>query len=45
MTAAANTDNHPKKILVVDDEPEIVDIMSRYLSDDGFLVCHAFDGK
>ncbi len=33
-----------KKILVVDDEPQIVEIVERYLGDEGFTVCHAFDG-
>jgi DNA-binding response OmpR family regulator len=33
-----------KKILVVDDEPEIVEIVEHYLADDGYQVCHAFDG-
>jgi len=35
---------HDKKILVVDDEPQIVEILERYLLDEGFLVCRAFDG-
>lgn len=35
---------HDKKILVVDDEPQIVEILERYLTDEGFLVCRAFDG-
>ena len=33
-----------KRVLVVDDEPQIVEIVERYLSDDGFEVAHAFDG-
>jgi DNA-binding response OmpR family regulator len=35
---------HDKKILVVDDEPQIVEILERYLLDEGFHVCRAFDG-
>ena len=34
----------PKKILVVDDEPQIVEVLERYLSDDGFIVVRAHDG-
>lgn len=33
-----------KRILVVDDEPQIVEIVERYLSDEGFQVFHAYDG-
>src|ERR1700681_1050954 len=36
--------NHAKKILVVDDEPQIVEILERYLLDEGFQVCIARDG-
>ena len=36
--------NHEKKILVVDDEPQIVEILERYLLDEGFQVCIARDG-
>jgi DNA-binding response OmpR family regulator len=36
--------NHEKKILVVDDEPQIVEILERYLLDEGFAVCVAHDG-
>lgn len=36
--------NHEKKILVVDDEPQIVEILERYLLDEGFQVCIAHDG-
>jgi two-component system alkaline phosphatase synthesis response regulator PhoP len=32
------------RILVVDDEPAIVEILSRYLRDDGFVVLEASDG-
>ncbi len=35
----------PKKILVVDDEPQIVEVLERYLLDDGFNVERAYDGK
>ncbi len=34
-----------KKILVADDEPKIVDIVSLYLKKDGFLVKTAYNGK
>jgi DNA-binding response OmpR family regulator len=44
MSIPDATEKHPKKVLVVDDEPEIVDIVDRYLTDDGFLVCRAYDG-
>lgn len=33
-----------KKILVVDDEPQIVDVIEQYLSDEGFVVQRAHDG-
>jgi two-component system, OmpR family, alkaline phosphatase synthesis response regulator PhoP len=41
--AASNT-RARRKVLVVDDEPQIVEIVERYLTDDGFDVSHAFDG-
>jgi len=34
----------PKKILVVDDEDTIRDVLRRYLERDGFVVCEAADG-
>lgn len=34
-----------KKILVVDDEPKIVDIVTLYLKKDGFLVKNAYNGR
>jgi two-component system, OmpR family, phosphate regulon response regulator OmpR len=34
----------PARVLVVDDEPQIVDIVVRYLQDDGFLVTTATEG-
>src|SRR5207244_1169636 len=37
--------NRGRKILVVDDEPQIVEIVGRYLSDEGFVVRHAYDGE
>jgi DNA-binding response OmpR family regulator len=40
----AGTDRQAKRILVVDDEPQIVEIVERYLSDEGFRVSHAYDG-
>src|SRR5579863_9867479 len=33
-----------KKILVVDDEPQIVEVVERYLADEGFAVSCAYDG-
>jgi len=35
----------PKKVLVVDDEPQIVEVLERYLLDEGFSVERAYDGK
>ena len=32
-------------VLIVDDEPEIVDILRAYLHDEGFGVCVAYDGE
>ena len=43
MSSSASP-NQKKKVLVVDDEPQIVEIVERYLSDEGFDVCHAYDG-
>ena len=43
MTRESPTGLH-KKILVVDDEPQIVEIVERYLSDEGFHVVRAHDG-
>lgn len=43
MTAGSSS-NHTKKILIVDDEPQIVEIVERYLTDEGFRVLRAFDG-
>jgi DNA-binding response OmpR family regulator len=34
-----------KKILIVDDEHKIVEVIKSYLEKDGFEVCTAFDGK
>jgi len=34
----------PKQILIVDDEPQILDVLERYLIDDGFAVIRAEDG-
>jgi DNA-binding response OmpR family regulator len=34
----------PKRILLVDDEPQIVEVLERYLTDEGFLVSSAHDG-
>ena len=35
----------PKKILVVDDEPDMVDFLATFLRDNGFEVISAADGK
>lgn len=42
--SSATGEKQGQKILVVDDEPEIVEILERYLSDEGYLVCRAYDG-
>jgi two-component system, OmpR family, alkaline phosphatase synthesis response regulator PhoP len=34
----------PKKILLVDDEPQIIEVLDRYLTDDGFIIIRAHDG-
>ena len=34
-----------KKILVVDDEPKIVEVVTSYLKNDGYLVCEALNGR
>ncbi len=36
--------NHAVSVLLVDDEPQIVEILDRYLSDEGFVVHKAYDG-
>lgn len=35
----------PRRILVVDDEPYIVDLVASLLADEGFVVDRAFDGE
>ncbi len=37
--------NTPKKILVVDDEIKIVEVLKAYLENSGYLVLEAYDGK
>jgi two-component system alkaline phosphatase synthesis response regulator PhoP len=37
--------NTPASVLLVDDEPQIVEILERYLSDEGFVVHKAYDGQ
>lgn len=37
--------NHAVSVLLVDDEPQIVEILERYLSDEGFVVHKAYDGQ
>jgi DNA-binding response OmpR family regulator len=34
----------PKKVLLVDDEPQIVEVLDRYLTDEGFIILRAQDG-
>ena len=34
-----------KTVLVVDDEPDIVDILTSYLEDEGYCVIAAYDGQ
>jgi DNA-binding response OmpR family regulator len=43
MTVGSSGDE-AKTILVVDDEPQIVEIVERYLLDEGFHVLRAYDG-
>src|SRR4030065_527012 len=40
-----NGDSMAKKILVIDDEPKIVEICQDYLIKAGFEVSHAYDGR
>jgi len=37
--------NNPKKILVVDDEPDLLNFLGAFLQDNGFDVIFASDGK
>ncbi len=34
-----------KTVLLVDDEPKIVEVLERYLADEGFIVTKAYDGS
>jgi DNA-binding response OmpR family regulator len=34
-----------KRILIVDDEPKIVDVVKSYLEKSGFVVCEAYNGR
>jgi DNA-binding response OmpR family regulator len=43
-TAVTETTAMQRRALIVDDEEKIVDILSRYLKDEGFAVDGAFDG-
>lgn len=45
MVYLNKADNMSKKILVVDDEKRIVDIVKAYLEREGFAVLTAYDGK
>jgi len=36
--------NEVKTVLLVDDEPQIVEVLERYLTDEGFVVHKAYDG-
>lgn len=44
MKSEPGSDQRRRTILVVDDEPQIVDILERYLTDEGFAVRRASDG-
>jgi len=37
--------NNPKKILVVDDEPDLLNFLGAFLEDNGFEVIYATNGK
>lgn len=37
--------NTPRKILVVDDEKKIVEVVKSYLENSGYLVCEAYNGR
>jgi len=41
---ASSSHAERKKILIVDDEPQIVEVVERYLADEGFAVSCAYDG-
>jgi DNA-binding response OmpR family regulator len=36
--------NEIKTVLLVDDEPQIIEVLERYLNDEGFIVHKAYDG-
>jgi len=36
--------NETKTVLLIDDEPQILEVLERYLSDEGYVVHKAFDG-
>lgn len=44
MSSQTRADQRRRKILVVDDEPQIVEVLEKYLIDEGFAVRTAFDG-
>jgi DNA-binding response OmpR family regulator len=44
MPSEPRGDQKRRKILVVDDEPQIVEVLEKYLTDEGFAVRSAFDG-
>lgn len=44
MRSESGSDQKRRKILVVDDEPQIVEVLEKYLTDEGFTVRSAFDG-
>jgi DNA-binding response OmpR family regulator len=44
VTASVRDATVKQTVLVVDDEPEIVEIVERYLADEGFIVLRAYDG-
>lgn len=37
--------NIPKKILIVDDEPKIAEVVKSYLENSGYRVCIAYNGR
>lgn len=42
---SVNADHPPERILLIEDEPAIVEVLAQYLRDEGFVVSEAFDGK
>jgi DNA-binding response OmpR family regulator len=44
-TCGCMDNEKPRRVLVVDDEPAIVEVVARYLRDEGFVVSEAADGN